>query len=62
MEETTGSQGRSESSDHPNRSIFSARTATWLALAALLISVGHVVYAIWRDHINGGEGLLSVLG
>ena len=62
MEETTGSQSRSELSDKPKRSIFSARTATWLALAALLISVGHVVYAIWRDHINGGEGLLNVLG
>ena len=44
------------------RGFFSGRTATWLALAALAISVGHVVYAIWRDHINNGEGLLNVLG
>jgi len=62
MEETTGTVSRSEPSVKPKHSIYSARTATWLALAALLISVGHVVYAIWRDHINGGEGLLSVLG
>ncbi len=62
MEETTGSRGRSEPSSKTKRSIVSARTATWLALAALLISVGHVVYAIWRDHINGGEDLLTVLG
>ncbi len=61
MEETTGSAIRSEPSDKPKHTIFSARTATCLALAALLISVGHVVYAIWRDHINGGEGLLNVL-
>ncbi len=62
MEETTGAESRIEPSDRSKRSIYSGRTATWLALAALLISVGHVVYAIWRDHINGGEGLLSVLG
>ena len=48
MEESTG--------------FFSGRIATWLALAAFAISLGHVVYAIWRDHINGGEGILSVLG
>ncbi len=62
MEETTGAKSRSEPSDEPKGSIYSGRTATWLDLAALLISVGHVMYAIWRDHINGGEGLLSVLG
>ena len=58
MEESTGLKGRAEGT----RGFFSGRTATWLALAALAISVGHVVYAIWRDHINGGEGLLNVLG
>ena len=58
MEESTGLKRRAEST----KSFFSGRTATWLALAALAISVGHVVYAIWRDHINGGEGLLRVLG
>lgn len=45
--------------DKPRKSLLSARLATWLALAALLISVGHVIYAIWRDHLNGGEGLLT---
>jgi hypothetical protein len=45
--------------DKPRKSLLSGRLATWLALAALLISVGHVVYAIWRDHFNGGEGLLA---
>jgi hypothetical protein len=45
--------------DTPKESPHSARLATWLALAALLVSVGHVVYAIWRDHFNGGEGLLA---
>jgi hypothetical protein len=45
--------------DKPRKSVLSARLATWLALAALLVSVGHVVYAIWRDHLNGGEGLLA---
>ena len=59
---TAGAQGRSEPSDEPNRGIYSRRATTRLALAALLISVGHVVYAIWRDHLNGGEGLLSVFG
>ena len=54
MEESTGLQVRAEGT----RGFFSGKTATWLALAALAISVGHVVYAIWRDHINGGEGLL----
>ena len=58
MEESTGLKGR----DLGARSFFSGRTATWLALTALAISVGHVIYAVWRDHINGGEGLLSVLG
>lgn len=58
MEEPTALKGRAKST----RSFFSGRTATWLALAALAVSVGHVVYAIWRDHINGGEGLLNVLG
>ncbi len=58
MEESTGVKGRADGA----KGFFSGRTATWLALAALAISVGHVVYAIWRDHINGGEGLLSVLG
>ena len=58
MEESTGLKQRAEGA----RGFFSGRTATWLALAALAISVGHVVYAIWRDHINGGEGLLRVLG
>lgn len=48
-------------SDKGSKGFFSGRTATWLALAALAISVGHVVYAIWRDHINGGEGLLNLL-
>ena len=58
MEESTILKGQAE----VTTSFFSGRTATWLALAALAISVGHVVYAIWRDHFNGGEGLLSVLG
>ena len=58
MEESTGLKVRAEGTT----GFFSGRTATWLALAALAISVGHVVYAIWRDHINAGEGLLSVLG
>ena len=58
MEESTGTKGRAEGA----RGFFSGRTATWLALAALAISVGHVAYAIWRDHINDGEGLLKVLG
>ena len=58
MEELAGLKGRAEDT----RSFFSGRTATWLALAALAISVGHVAYAFWRDHINGGEGLLNVLG
>ena len=58
MEETTGLKGRAD----VTTGFFSGRTATWLALAALAISVGHVIYAIWRDHINGGEGILSVLG
>ena len=62
LKDPENSERRSDPSSKPKNSIFSARTATWLALAALLISVGHVVYAIWRDHINGGEGLLSVLG
>ena len=54
MEESAGLKGRAEDT----RGFFSGRTATWVALTALAISVGHVVYAIWRDHINGGEGLL----
>ena len=58
MEESTGLKVRHEGTS----GFFSGRTATWLALAALAISLGHVVYAIWRDHINGGEGLLSILG
>ena len=58
MEESTSLKGRAEG----KTGFFSGRTATWVALAALAISMGHVVYAIWRDHINGGEGLLSVLG
>ena len=62
MEDTTGSRGRSEPSDKSKRGIYSGRAATWLALAALLISIGHIMYAIWRDHVNSGEGLLSVLG
>lgn len=58
MEESTGLKGKSGGA----RGLFSGRAATWLALAALAISVGHVVYAVWRDHINNGEGLLNVLG
>lgn len=58
MEEPTGSKRRAEGTT----GFFSGRTTAWIALAALAISVGHVVYAIWRDHFNGGEGLLSVLG
>ena len=58
MEESIGLKSRAQSTT----GFFSGRTATWLALAALAISVGHVVYAIWRDHINGGEGLLNLLG
>ena len=45
--------------DKPKKSIITARLATWLALAALIIPVGHVIYAIWRDHLNDGEGLLA---
>jgi hypothetical protein len=45
--------------DKPKKSLLPERLAIWLALAALLISVGHVIYAIWRDHLNGGEGLLA---
>ena len=39
MEESTGLKGR----DEGKTGFFSGRTATWLALAALAISVGHVV-------------------
>ena len=55
MEESQGLKGQSGGA----RGFFSGWTATWLALAALAISVGHVVYAIWRDHINDGAGLLG---
>jgi len=55
MEESQDLKGRTERT----RGLFSGRTATLLALAALAISVGHVAYAIWRDHINGGAGLLG---
>ena len=48
--------------DGSGKSRLSGQTATRIAVAALLIAVGHVVYAIWRDHFNGGEGLLNVLG
>ena len=58
MDRTHGSDSREED----RKSRLSGRTATWIAVAALLIAVGHVVYAIWRDHLNGGEGLLNVLG
>lgn len=58
MEESNGLKGQAQGA----QGLFSGRTATWLALAALAISVGHVVYAIWRDHINDGAGLLNVLG
>jgi hypothetical protein len=66
MQEISQEMGVKESdgskhSEEVSKGFFSGRTATWLALAALAISVGHVVYAIWRDHINGGEGLLNFL-
>ena len=38
-----------------------ARLTPWLALAALLISLGHIIYAVWRDHINHGSGILGML-
>ena len=41
-------------------SLTSGRLTLWLALAALLISGGHITYAVWRDHINDGKGLLGV--
>ena len=62
MAVNTGESTGINCQDKGARVFFSGRTATWLALAALAISVGHVVYAIWRDHINNGEGLLSILG
>ena len=49
-----------ECPDKPRKSLLRGPLATWLALAALLISVGHVIYAIWRDHLNGGSGLLAL--
>ncbi|MEK7806928.1 MAG: hypothetical protein AAB528_04250 [Chloroflexota bacterium] len=45
--------------DKPRKRPLPGALATWLALAALLISVGHVIYAVWRDHFNGGEGILA---
>ena len=62
MNETTGLKTQDEGWHEHRKGLVPERLATWLALASLLISVGHVVYAIWRDHINGGEGLLSLLG
>ena len=38
-----------------------ARLTPWLALAALLLSLGHIIYAVWRDHINHGSGILGIL-
>ena len=58
MDKTIGSDSR----DEGRKSRLSGQTATYIAVAALLIAVGHVFYAIWRDHFNGGEGLLNVLG
>ena len=46
-------------SDKPGKDRLSARLTPWLALAALLISLGHIIYAIWRDHINNGAGRLG---
>jgi|ETNmetMinimDraft_2_1059921.scaffolds.fasta_scaffold380756_1 hypothetical protein len=48
--------------DKKKRGLRLERLTPWLALAALLISVGHIIYAVWRDHINDGQGLLGVLG
>lgn len=63
MDNTTGSNTGNDPRNGFNgglRGIFPGRATTWLALAALLISVGHVAYAIWRDHFNGGEGVLNL--
>ena len=46
-------------SDNPGKDRHSWRLTLWLALAALLISLGHIIYAIWRDHINDGAGILG---
>ena len=42
------------------KSLMSGRLTFWLALAALSISIGHIIYSVWRDHINDGVGLLGV--
>ena len=55
MDETTDSK----SWNKPGARRLSARLTPWLALAALLISLGHVIYAVWRDHINQGVGILG---
>ena len=45
--------------DGPGKGHSPGRFISFVAIAALLVSAGHVVYAIWRDHLNGGEGLLA---
>lgn len=49
-----------DSSDNPGKGRGPSRFISLVAIAALLVSVGHVVYAIWRDHLNGGDGLLAL--
>ena len=57
MDETSDSK----SWDKRGTRRLSARLTPWLALAALLISLGHIIYAVWRDHINHGVGILGTL-
>jgi hypothetical protein len=57
MDETTDS----ESWDKRGTRRLPARLTPWFALAALLISLGHIIYAVWRDHINNGVGVLGIL-
>ena len=49
-----------KASDRGGESSLSERLAPWIALAALLISVGHITFAVWRDHINDDMGLLGM--
>ena len=54
-----GEQTDSGSGDTCGAGRFSARLAPWLGLPGLLISLGHITYPVWRDHINHGAGILG---